>query len=75
MKKHEMVALLRSAGVDENAVTLAINAWEMGAEWERNACAKVAAEWADAYPHPSKIIHDTIIFRGTKNEFSSDIHS
>lgn len=39
MKKHEMVALLRSAGVDENAVTLAINAWEMGAEDEREECA------------------------------------
>ena len=38
MKKHEMVALLRSAGVDENAVTLAINAWEMGAECERAEC-------------------------------------
>lgn len=35
MKKHEMVALLRSAGVDENAVTLAINAWEMGEEEAR----------------------------------------
>ena len=34
-----MVALLRSAGVDENAVTLAINAWEMGAEDEREECA------------------------------------
>ena len=38
MKKHEMVTLLRSAGVDENAVTLAINAWEMGAECERAEC-------------------------------------
>jgi hypothetical protein len=42
MKKHEMVALLRSAGVDENAVTLAINAWEMGAEDEREECLKIA---------------------------------
>lgn len=39
MKKHEMVALLRSAGVDENAVTLAINAWEMGAENQKEECA------------------------------------
>ena len=39
MKKHEMVALLRSAGVDENAVTLAINAWEMGAESQKEECA------------------------------------
>ena len=42
MKKHEMVALLRSAGVDENAVTLAINAWEMGVEDEREECLKIA---------------------------------
>jgi hypothetical protein len=35
MKKQEMITLLRSAGVDENAVTLATNAWEMGAEWQK----------------------------------------
>ena len=75
MKKSEMVSLLRSAGVDENAVTLAINAWEMGAEDEREACANICKEWVEAYPHPSKVIHDLIIFRGTKNDFSSDIHS
>jgi hypothetical protein len=39
MKKEEMITLLRSAGVDENAVTLAINAWELGSEWEREQCA------------------------------------
>ena len=39
MKKEEMVTLLRSAGVDENAVTLAVNAWELGSECEREACA------------------------------------
>jgi hypothetical protein len=36
MKKQEMITLLRSAGVDENAVTLATNAWEMGAEWQKS---------------------------------------
>ena len=35
MKLDEMVCLLRGAGVDEALVTLAINAWEMGAEWTR----------------------------------------
>ena len=39
MNKQEMVTLLRSACVDENAVTLAINAWEMGVEDEREECA------------------------------------
>lgn len=38
MKKQEMIILLRSAGVDENAVTLATNAWEMGAEWQKEEC-------------------------------------
>jgi hypothetical protein len=41
MKKEEMITLLRSAGVDENAVTLAVNAWELGAEEEREACALI----------------------------------
>jgi hypothetical protein len=44
MKKEEMIALLRSAGVDENAVNLAINAWEMGTEHERDECAKACEQ-------------------------------
>jgi hypothetical protein len=44
MKKHEMIALLRSAGVDENAVTLATNAWEMGAECQKEECALLLEE-------------------------------
>ena len=45
MKLNEMVTLLRSAGVGESAVNLAINAWDMGAELEREECA-VACEKA-----------------------------
>jgi hypothetical protein len=45
MKKEEMVSLLRSAGVDENAVNLAINAWEMGAECERQDCLKIVESY------------------------------
>ena len=44
MKKEEMVTLLRSAGVDENAVTLAVNAWELGAENEREECANACEQ-------------------------------
>ena len=44
MKKEEMVTLLRSAGVDENAVTLAVNAWEMGVEDERKECANACEQ-------------------------------
>ncbi len=31
---------------------------------EREACAKVAAEWVRAYPHPSEIIANNILARG-----------
>ena len=31
---------------------------------EREACAKVAAEWVRAYPHPSGIIENNILARG-----------
>jgi len=44
MIKEEMISLLRSAGVDENAVTLAINAWELGAENERGECANACEQ-------------------------------
>jgi len=44
MNKQEMVSILRSAGVDENAVNLAINAWEMGAEWQKNQCVLLLEE-------------------------------
>ena len=44
MTKDEMVALLRSVGVNENTVTAMSNAYELGAEYERDACAKVADE-------------------------------
>jgi len=42
MNKQELVSILRSAGVDENAVTLAVNAWEMGVEYERERIEKTA---------------------------------
>lgn len=44
MRKDEMITLLRSAGVGENAVTLAINAWELGVEWEREASTRLCYE-------------------------------
>ena len=34
------------------------------AEHEREACAKIADEWVLAYPHPSKVIAETIRARG-----------
>ena len=51
MKKEELASLLRSAGVDENGVTLATNAYEIGydaakdelKEDKENSCASVAS--------------------------------
>jgi hypothetical protein len=54
MNKQEMVALLRSACVDENAVTLAINAWEMGAEYERERIEKTANIFGLAVVKPTE---------------------
>ena len=52
MNKQEMVTLLRSAGVDESAVTLALNAWEMGAEYERERIEKTANTFGLAVVKP-----------------------
>lgn len=41
MNKQEMITQLRIAGVDENAITLASNAWEIGAEWQKIECVLV----------------------------------
>jgi len=67
MTKEEMVSLLRSAGIDENAVNLAINAWEMGAEWEREECLEVVERYFDEPPVNNSVnIAQTILARGMK---------
>jgi len=38
------------------------------AEKEREACAKIAEEWAVAYPHPSRTIAVTIRMQGDKHD-------
>jgi hypothetical protein len=52
MNKQEMVSILRSAGVDENAVNLAVNAWEMGVEYERERIEKTANTFGLAVVKP-----------------------
>ena len=37
---------------------------ELAAEKEREACAKIADEWAVGWPHPSKVIAEEIRARG-----------
>lgn len=46
MTKEDMVQVLRSVGVNENTVTAMINAFDMGADYEREQCAKICDEWA-----------------------------
>jgi hypothetical protein len=54
MNKQEMVSILRSAGVDENAVNLAVNAWEMGVEYEKERIEKTANTFGLAVVKPIK---------------------
>jgi hypothetical protein len=41
MTKTEMTQLLRSVGVNENTITAMENAYDMGVEHEREACANL----------------------------------
>ena len=67
MTKEEMVSLLRSAGVDENAVNLAVNAWEMGAECERQDCLKIVESYDNGLERNyAENIAVEIIARGNK---------
>jgi len=40
MTKDQFETLLRSTGCDENSIRFGVNAFEMGMEHEREACAK-----------------------------------
>jgi hypothetical protein len=46
MNKDELVVLLRSVGCDENTVTAMSNAFDIGADWAREECAKIADQGA-----------------------------
>jgi hypothetical protein len=39
MSKDELIEMLKIANCDINTIIFAVNAWEMGAEWEREKCA------------------------------------
>jgi hypothetical protein len=50
MNKEDLVRVLKMANCDANSIAFAINAWEMGAEWEQEQCAKLAEDLgADGY--------------------------
>jgi len=44
MTKDQFENLLRSTGCDENSIRFGVNAFEMGVEHEREACAKICEE-------------------------------
>ena len=48
MTKAELLNVLRIAGLGENAVILAGNAFDLGAEAEREECAKICENWSHA---------------------------
>lgn len=44
MTKDQFENLLRSTGCDENSIRFGVNAFEMGVEHEREACAKICED-------------------------------
>jgi hypothetical protein len=42
MSKDEMIEMLKISNCDVNTIIFAINAWEMGAEDEREECLKLS---------------------------------
>jgi len=44
MTKDQFENLLRSTGCDENSIRFGVNAFEMGIEHEREACAKLCED-------------------------------
>jgi len=70
MTQDEMIGLARQAGFAEPERIISTDTVrcvpdlayfaELVAKKEREACAKIAEEWAVAYPHPSRTIAVTI---------------
>lgn len=72
MTNEEMMQLMTEMGLHEGGIESWIpdNAWLLVAnkaiEIEREACAKIADEWAVGWPHPSTVIAEKIRARGNK---------
>jgi len=75
MTQNEIIEMARQAGVrdDENIFEFSQYKYlerfaklveERAAAKEREACAKIADEWAVGWPHPSKVIAEEIRARG-----------
>jgi len=68
MTKVDFLSLLRITGIGENAIILAGNAYDMGAEFEREECAKLMDEMAvkDNLTNYYKVSSNAIKARGHK---------
>ncbi len=75
MTQDEIIEMARQAGLhvatDVNwmpviGLDYAKKLIELAANKEREACAKIADEWAVGWPHPSKVIAEEIRARGQK---------
>ena len=76
MTQDEIIELARQASFTENSgfkgcfvcnpLSLEYFA-KLVAEKEREACAKIADEWAVGWPHPSQVIAERIRARGQAN--------
>ena len=63
MTKDEMVALLRSVGVNENTVTAMSNAYELGADYEREVCAKMCDKEVEEWKYDADVVDVAIAIR------------
>jgi hypothetical protein len=67
--KHEYIGNKRFTatddGLDGDAASL-VQFFQMAVAHEREACAKIADEWAVGWPHPSTAIAERIRARGNK---------
>ena len=70
MTNEEVMQLMTDMGLHEGGIEnwLMDNAWYLvvnkAIEKEREACAKIADEWAVGWPHPSEVIAERIRARG-----------
>jgi hypothetical protein len=49
MTKDDMIQVLKSVGVNENTVTAMVNAFDMGVDYEREACVEICKKHVDVY--------------------------
>jgi len=69
MTHEEQIAkLTEMVEIQQKLHETAIDMLKPAIEAEREACAKIADEWAVAYPHPSRTIAVTIRMQGDKRD-------